>query len=72
MAIGKNSHLPLKQCPNCSGKGKVKCPDCKGKGRPFDCQTYWGTGKERNEGDMKEGRVVSCNRCSGAGEIARV
>jgi len=42
MAIGKNSQLPTKQCPNCRSKGKVKCPDCKGRGRPFDCQTCWG------------------------------
>lgn len=77
MAIGKNAHLPYKQCPNCKGKGIVKCV-CDGnpeKGIYFGCEKCfkaWGYITEHEFYKSKHGGTLPCSRCNGTGEIKRV
>ena len=66
MSIGKNKANPIKFCPSCNGKGKVKCPACKGKGRPNDCSHCGDIAKDEVWG------VVPCGRCNGTSLVRRV
>ena len=79
MAIGKNKDLPLKDCPNCRGKGHKSC-SCSneydlvkmGTSGCEKCYKSWNNDEWDGSYGFAHAGTIQCKRCSGTGKIKRV